>query len=338
MGFPHGSRFAVRGQAVTAKLSVVLCTYNGAAYLPGLLDSLTNQRHPPGELVVSDDGSTDGTAALIASFAESASFPVRWFEHERRLGPAANFIAAAQHARGDWIAFCDQDDIWHRDKLARALSAARECVDTSAVFCNARLIDSKGHPLGRALWQHVAFTPREQQAMAAGKAWDVLVRHPVVSGAGLLIHARVRDHLAPIADDWLHDAWAALIAAASGRVVAIAAPLFDYRQHEGNVIGARPGTLTDFWKSVRTLDRTTFLAAECRRWDALATRLANLPESQFKRATTEAVTSKLTHLMERRDLPPSRMKRLNAVGREWRSGAYRRYTKGWKPLLADLLL
>jgi glycosyltransferase involved in cell wall biosynthesis len=323
---------------VTAKLSVVLCTYNGAAYLPCLLDSLVNQRRPPDELVVSDDGSTDGTPALIASFAKSAPFPVRWFEHETRLGPAANFAAAAQHARGDWIAFCDQDDVWHRDKLDRALSAAQKCADASAVFCNARLIDSTGHPLGRELWQHVAFTPREQQAMAAGKAWDVLVRHPVVSGAGLLIHARVRDHLAPISDDWLHDSWAALIAAGCGRVIAIAAPLFDYRQHDGNVIGARPRTLTDFWKTARTLDRTAFLAAECRRWEALATRLASLPESQFKQATAEAVTSKLAHLMRRRDLPPARMERLNAVSREWRSGAYRRYTKGWQPLLADLLL
>jgi hypothetical protein len=323
---------------VTAKLSVVLCTYNGATYLPALLDSLLSQQRLPDELVVCDDGSSDGTAGLVALFAQQAPFAVRWLRQERRLGPAQNFVATAQHAQGDWIAFCDQDDVWHRDKLALALTAAQECVDTSAVFCNARLIDSKGHPLGRALWQHVAFTPREQQAVAAGKACDVLVRHPVVSGAGLLIHARVRDHLAPIANDWLHDAWAAVIAAGCGPVVAIAKPLFDYRQHEGNVVGARPRMLADFWTTARTLNRTAFLDAECRRWEALATRLASLPESEFKQATAEAVTCKLAHLMRRRDLPPICMHRWKIVAREWRSGAYRRYAKGWQPLLADLFL
>jgi len=323
---------------MTAKLSIVLCTYNGAAHLPSLLDSLAGQRRAPDELVVSDDGSTDATADLIAAFAQRAPFPVRWFEQEKRLGPAANFVAAAGHARGDWIAFCDQDDVWHPDKLECALAVAHERTDTSAVFCNARLVNVDGHPFGRTLWQQVAFTLREQEVVGNGAPWEVLVRHPVVSGAGLVIHARVRDHLAPIPDHWMHDAWAALIAAASGPVVCVEAPLFDYRQHEANVIGARPRTLADFWQAAHTVDRMAYLRAECQRWDALATRLASLPESRFKQATADAVAAKLAHLLRRRDLPPARARRWSDVAREWRSGAYGRYTKGWQPLLADLFL
>jgi glycosyltransferase involved in cell wall biosynthesis len=323
---------------VTPALSVVLCTYNGASYLPSLLDSLAAQHRPPDELVVSDDGSTDNTAHLVAEFAGRVPFAVRWFQQERRLGPAANFVAAAEHARGEWIAFCDQDDVWHRDKLAHSLKVADERRDASAVFCNARLVGVTGQPLGRTLWQHVGFTRREQDAFAAGVPWDVLVRHPVVSGAGLMIHARVRDHLAPIAGDWLHDAWAALLAAASGRVIAMAAPFFDYRQHQGNVIGARQRTPADFWNTARTLDRMAYLETECRRWEALAERLACLPESRYKQMTVDAVASKAIHLMRRRDLPRSRARRWRDVWHEWRNGAYRRYTKGWQPLLADLFL
>jgi glycosyltransferase involved in cell wall biosynthesis len=323
---------------VRAKLSVVLCTFNGAAHLSPLLDSLLHQRRPPDELLVSDDGSTDDTAALIAAFSQRAPFAVRWFKQETRLRPAANFVAAAQHAQGNWIAFCDQDDVWYPDKLASTLARAQECSDASAVFCNAQLVDAKGDSLERSLWQHVGFTRREQKTLAGGAPWDVLVRHPVVSGAGLMIHARVRDHLAPIADDWLHDAWAALLAAASGRVIAVAAPLFDYRQHEQNVIGARRRTPAEFWNTARTLDRMAYLETECRRWEALAARLACLPESRYKQMTADAVASKVIHLRRRRDLPPSRAMRWKDVGREWRSGAYRRYTKGWQPLLADLFL
>jgi len=277
-------------------LSVVLCTYNGAQHLPALLDSLAGQSRLPDELLVCDDGSADATQELIAAFAERAPFAVRWHRQKQRLGPAANFVAAAQRARGEWIAFCDQDDIWHPNKVSRALAASEVVSDTAAVFCNARLVDVDGYPLGRSLWQQVAFTPREQTILAAGTPWRVFVRHPVVSGAGLVIHARVRDCLAPIADHWMHDAWAGLVAAAIGPVVSIAEPLFDYRQHAANVIGARPRTLSDLRETLKSLDRSAYLQTECQRWDSLATKLASLPESHFKQATADAVIAKLGHL------------------------------------------
>jgi glycosyltransferase involved in cell wall biosynthesis len=323
---------------VTATLSVVLCTYNGARYLPALLDSLAGQRRPPDELVVSDDGSTDATQQLISAFAEAAPFDVRWYRQEERLGPAANFVAAAQFARSEWIAFCDQDDIWYPDKLFRVLAESQANSALAAIFCNARLVDVDARPFGRTLWQHVAFTPNEQGILAAGAPWQILVRHPVVSGAGLVVHARVRDCLTPIADHWLHDAWAILIAAAIGPVVSIADPLFDYRQHEANVIGARPQPLANLWQTLHSLDRIPYLQTEYQRWDALSARIASLPESRFKHATSSAVTSKLGHLLRRLEFPANRRQRWGGVAREWRSGAYRRFTKGWGPLLADMFL
>lgn len=338
METPKGPSFAIRGQAVTATLSVVLCTYNGARHLPALLDSLAAQTRLPNELLVCDDGSTDATEQLIGAFTELAPFVVRWHRQKQRLGPAANFISAAQLARGEWIAFCDQDDVWHPDKLVRVLAASQEHSDTAAVFCNARLVDVAGRHLGHTLWRQVAFTPREQAILSAGMAWQIFVRHPIVSGAGLVLHTRVRDALAPIADHWMHDAWAALIAAASGPVVSIAEPLFDYRQHEANVIGARSRTLVDFWKTLSTLDRVAYLQVESHRWQVLATRLARLPENHFKQATLEAVNAKAMHLCQRRELPPNRAERWGLIAREWQNGNYRRFTKGWSPLLADLFL
>ena len=257
---------------MSTTLSVVLCTYNGARYLPALLDSLALQQRLPDELLVFDDGSTDETQQLVAKFAEQVPFEVRWYRQEERLGPAANFIAGAQRARGEWIAFCDQDDVWFPDKLCRSLAVSQERKDTSAVFCNARLVDCDGGSLGCTLWQRVGFTPREQVTMAAGACWQVLVRHPVVSGAGLVIHSRVRDYLAPIPDDWLHDAWAAFISAGSGPVAAIAEPLFDYRQHDANVIGGQRRTLFDLWQTFRFLDRAAYLDSESQRWRGVAPR------------------------------------------------------------------
>ncbi|MFL5505263.1 MAG: glycosyltransferase, partial [Gemmatimonadales bacterium] len=106
-----------------AGVSVVLCTYNGARYLPEQLDSLARQSLPPTELVVRDDDSTDETASLVAAFAERAPFPVRWTCNAERLGPTRNFGAAIADATGEFVALCDQDDVWLPEKLERVVGA-----------------------------------------------------------------------------------------------------------------------------------------------------------------------------------------------------------------------
>lgn len=321
-----------------AALSVVLCTYNGATFLPDLLASLARQSKVPDELLVFDDGSTDATTELIDAFARHAPFAIHRHQQAKRLGPAANFMDAARHARGDWIAFCDQDDVWHPHKLAAMHAASERQPDASAIFCDAHLVNTQGQTLGRTLWEHVRYTPVEQQQVAAGHAWEVLVKHPVVCGAGLMIHARVRDHLSPIADAWMHDAWAALIAAALGPLVGIPAPLFDYRQHGNNLIGAARTSLRQQWATFLAFDRQDYLDMEYTRWQVLATRLASLPSSPRQSATRQAVADKLAHLAFRQTLPSLRRQRYAPLWRAVRAGHYQRFTKGWRPWLADLLL
>lgn len=323
---------------MNSSLSVVLCTFNGARYLPFLLESLATQHELPTELIVSDDGSIDNTCQLIANFSQHAPFPVRLLQNETRLGAATNFIATARRARGDWIAFCDQDDVWHPHKLAAMHAASEQRPDASAIFCNANLVNAQGQALGRSLWEHVRYTPAAQKKLAAGHAWDILVKHPVVCGAGLMIHTRVREHLSPIADAWMHDAWAALIAAALGPLVDIPAPLFDYRQHDDNLIGAAKISPRQQWATFLAFDRLDYLDLEYARWQALTTHLDLLPSSPRQSATRQAVADKLVHLAFRKTLPSLRRQRYSALLRAYRAGHYQRFTKGWRPLLADLFL
>src|ERR1043166_3411462 len=99
------------------KLSIALCTYNGAAFLREQLESIAAQTRTPDELVISDDQSTDGTLRLIEEFAETAGFPVRVSVNESNLGTAKNFEKAISLCRGDVIMLSDQDDVWHSDRL-----------------------------------------------------------------------------------------------------------------------------------------------------------------------------------------------------------------------------
>ena len=103
-------------------VSVVLCTFNGEKYLRQQLDSVLAQTYPLYELIIQDDGSTDGTKAVIADYASRYTF-IKYYENEAEHGVNGNFYSAMRHATGDLIAICDQDDVWQPDKLALQVEA-----------------------------------------------------------------------------------------------------------------------------------------------------------------------------------------------------------------------
>ena len=105
-----------------ASVSVALCTYNGTRYLKDQIDSIASQTRVPHELVVCDDCSSDDTVKILEAFASRAPFPVRLSVNPTNLGSTKNFAQAIALCRGDIIALCDQDDVWHPAKLERLAS------------------------------------------------------------------------------------------------------------------------------------------------------------------------------------------------------------------------
>jgi glycosyltransferase involved in cell wall biosynthesis len=99
------------------RISVALATYDGAEFLTEQLASIASQRLLPCELQIGDDGSSDATETIVATFARDAPFPVSFHRNAGQLGYGENFIQTAKRCSGDWIAFCDQDDVWLPEKL-----------------------------------------------------------------------------------------------------------------------------------------------------------------------------------------------------------------------------
>jgi glycosyltransferase involved in cell wall biosynthesis len=125
-------------------ISVAMATYNGADYISQQLESLASQMNYPLELVACDDGSTDETVSILEDFSAKAPFPIRIYRNERNLGFADNFLKAASLCRGDFISFCDQDDVWLPNKLKDAYDAIEnnpevQLVLQTAYICNERL-------------------------------------------------------------------------------------------------------------------------------------------------------------------------------------------------------
>jgi glycosyltransferase involved in cell wall biosynthesis len=111
------------------QVSCIVPAFNGERYLGEALESIFAQTHPPFEVIVADDGSTDGTAALVASYGARVRHLV-----QPNAGPAAARNLGLRAATGNFIAFLDADDCWHPEKLSRQLARfeARPELDVSA--------------------------------------------------------------------------------------------------------------------------------------------------------------------------------------------------------------
>lgn len=121
-----------------ALVSVIVPVYNGERYLDATLRSIYAQDYRPIEVLVVDDGSTDGTAAVARAFPE-----VRYF-HRRNGGPAAARNTGLEHAQGELIAFLDADDLWLPGKLTLQVRYLQEHPDIRFVLTRQRVFLEPG--------------------------------------------------------------------------------------------------------------------------------------------------------------------------------------------------
>ncbi len=315
------------------RISVAMCTFNGAAYLPAQLESIAAQTRMPDELVICDDGSTDGTRKILSAFRDAAPFPVTIHLNETSLGVSANFERCIARCLGDIIALADQDDIWLPQKLAvvEAAFAARPTV--ALVFSDADVIDAAGQSLGFRLWDAMDFAPHSRAMMRHNRAFEALLHHNVVTGATMAFRRDDFDLLLPIPSGCMHDAWIALLLSAVAEVTPIEQPLIRYRKHAAQQIGPLDFSLRGRLTRSRATGEQEY-AAESRRYAAAAERLGGLGES--KAGLVCRLRQKVEHLQIRGGMPSSRLRRLPSVARELLSRRYHAFSHGWKSAAKDL--
>ncbi|HUT35664.1 MAG TPA: glycosyltransferase [Planctomycetota bacterium] len=130
------------------RVSVVIPAFNAERYLRETLESVLAQTYRDFEVVVVDDGSSDGTAELAASFGE----PVRCIR-QANAGPSAARNRGIREARGELIAFVDSDDLWLPEKLAEQVplfDGGTGFQPVGLVYCHAERVDAEGRPLPTA--------------------------------------------------------------------------------------------------------------------------------------------------------------------------------------------
>jgi glycosyltransferase involved in cell wall biosynthesis len=215
-----------------------MATYNGSRFIGEQLASLSCQTVLPAELIVTDDGSTDDTINIVEAFARNAPFKVHIERNAERLGYQANFMRAASLCSSELVSFCDQDDVWHEQKLAACL---RRFSDSAVllVYHNAQVVSENMVPLGDLSYLGRSISNIPQFGLG-----------PLLFPLGFTMTFR-RD-LLKFEDHWKksvnydfegkpesHDQWIPFLANTFGPTVYLEEHLAKYRRHDHN---AGPGT------------------------------------------------------------------------------------------------
>lgn len=319
------------------KVSVALCTFNGARYLREQLESIMVQTRLPDEIIVCDDASTDDSRDIVMASIGSNRVRVRLEHNEERLGVTRNFDKAISLCTGDIIFLADQDDVWYPHKLDRMLGAFARNRHAAYVFSNGDVINDAGQPIGATLWRLRGISPDEMTDQFPKRQLDWLLRSNVVTGCAMAFRSQLRRFISPIPEQWLHDWWIALLSSTFSFGVPVAESLIGYRKHSAQQVGMEAMRLSARMReSLRTrpedYERRTYAAA------TLSARVHEcavvLQCNQQRLHQVDEMTRHLKRRAEGQQM--SGFRRVGIVADEFFSGRYARYSGSWRSVVRDL--
>jgi glycosyltransferase involved in cell wall biosynthesis len=311
-----------------------MCTYNGARYLSEQLDSIGTQTLRPDELVVCDDGSSDGTTGIVGNFAQTAEFPVRLVVNEQKLGPAKNFEKAIMLCQGDLIALSDQDDYWYPEKLLRLSQVMEKDETLGGAFSDGFVMDENSERSHSRLWNRVRYRPPSHSDHVEESLADWLLRGDVLTGATLMIRSKVRELLLPIGDGWMHDGWIAWMLVLYSGIAVVDEPLIAYRVHSSQHAGVPPASLGARIDFARRIGKTQCLPV-ARQFEQLRAHWIANPGHHFEMYLAR-MEQKIAYLHYRLNLPANFLARLYRVTSAY--DRYRLYANGTTTMWKDILV
>ena len=224
-------------------IAILLATYNGAKYLSEQLESIAAQTFRQWHLFIHDDGSTDGTIALLKAFASRHPQQVTLLGYPAQGGACRNFLSMLERVEATYYMFADQDDVWHTDKIEKSLQAMQQAEggqragEPIVVHTDLSIVDTQEQIIHESFFAFANIHPERFHSFS-----DYVQN--VVTGSTMLFNQAAKEASLskPYDRATMHDAWVMLCTAAhQGERVTIYEPLVDYRQHADNVLGAQDG-------------------------------------------------------------------------------------------------
>ena len=220
-------------------VTVLLATYNGEKYLVEQLESLERQIGVSVNVVVNDDGSNDGTLDILKEFEKRGL--VTRVSSSNKIGSSASFLSLlASELGSEYVALCDQDDIWDDDKLISGINEIRS-EEPTIVISNRRYINSFGLVCGHS--------PKIRKKLDYRNAF---IENVAYGNTILMNNASLRLVISIVPKNVVIDHWIYLVHSVSGNIIHIPRSLISYRIHGGNEIGVSKNfTIKNFAKNNR---------------------------------------------------------------------------------------
>jgi glycosyltransferase involved in cell wall biosynthesis len=228
-------------------VEVLLATYNGERFLRAQIDSILRQDYGRICILASDDGSTDGTVAILEDYAAQHAERFAVMTNQTATGhPKRNFLRLLKASTAPYVCFADQDDVWTEDKVRISMEAMRELEAKSGestpalIFTDLRVVDESLRILVASHWKKNRVRPQRAANLAR------LICQNIANGCTELMNRPLVEMALRMPEEAeMHDHWVALLAAAFGVSRGLPVQTVLYRQHSSNVLGADRGRTGD---------------------------------------------------------------------------------------------
>jgi glycosyltransferase involved in cell wall biosynthesis len=222
------------------RIDILLSTFNGANYLREQLDSLLAQSFRDWRIIIRDDGSSDGTLEIVEKYQTRHPGIIEILPTQGNLGYFGSFMKLLSHSTAPYVMFCDQDDIWMKEKISISFSVIQHCEAQwpgvpILVHTDLTVVDSRLGLISMSKWRDLRWFP--DTYVRDSKSLMVV---PLVSGNTCIFNSRAREaSLEKVEAIYSHDWWVALRTMVSGgRIVNLPFSTILYRRHQKVASGA----------------------------------------------------------------------------------------------------
>ena len=224
-----------------ATIAILMATYNGERYLAEQLDSLLAQTCQDWHLYVHDDGSQDGTIAILNSFASAHPGKMTILDYPPTGGPCKNFMSMLERVEAPYYMFCDQDDVWLPRKIELSIVELRQIEQENpekgiVVYTDLQIVDETLSPLFSSMWEYAGIYPQYIRTFN-----DSGGHTAIATGCTMMFNWQAKATVGGFPADkaLMHDSWMCLCVLKCGGILkGIKEVTVLYRQHGNNTLGA----------------------------------------------------------------------------------------------------
>lgn len=231
------------------KIQVLMSTYNGEKYIDEQINSILNQTYKNIEVIIRDDGSTDDTFLILEKYRNNPQIKIYT---EENIGVVGSFFELLNKVdkESKYFAFCDQDDVWEKEKIKQAIYKIEEsCTDSNVPI----VYGSRVRPVSENL--EVVF--KNRIGIETDHSFYNSLVENVIPGCTAVFNKIALEYMQKANNTQniiMHDKWLYMIGVAFGKVICDERSFILYRQHSNNVLGGKRDSLSKIKRKVSQLN------------------------------------------------------------------------------------